>query len=94
MPTQEAGLIASAIADNTIQHAPVAELGPVDAKLVRALGVAGGELVVVPVPIATRVMCVVAAIVHGDTGEALAPLEAIAGAASAAFARLVRDASR
>jgi hypothetical protein len=93
--TQDACLITSAIADNTIHRAPLAELGPVDSKLVRALGVPEGELVVVPVPIASRVMCVVAAIVHGEaSATAIEPLEAIAGAASAAFARLVRDASR
>jgi hypothetical protein len=98
MRTSDASLVARAIASNQTVRTAVAQLGPVDTKLVHALGAAEGDLVAVPVPIAGSVVCVVAAVVRGTTEErcrdAIAAIEAVAGAASAAFARLVRDASR
>jgi hypothetical protein len=92
VPTAEAGLVAATIAGNTVHRAPVTELVAVDAKLASALGATTGELVVVPIPIAGQVMCLVAAVMHA--GGSIDPLTAVAGAASTAFARLIRDASR
>lgn len=65
------------------------ELDAIDALLFRALGGIEGQLVLVPIVIATEVMCVVAMIGHEST-----EVEAIATAGGAAFARLMRDASR
>ncbi len=66
------------------------DLDAIDTLLFRALGGSeDGELVVIPVVIAEQVMCLVAMV-----GSESSEVEAIAGAAGAGFARLMRDASR
>ena len=45
-----------------------------------------------PIPIAGKVMCLIAAVTEG--GGNIAPVEAVASAGATAFARLIRDASR
>ena len=65
---------------------------PIDRLLLDSLGRSDGDLVAVPIAIADRVMCVIA-IATADNAP-IACAEAIAAAAGAAFARLVRDASR
>lgn len=65
------------------------ELDAIDALLFRALGGIEGDLTLVPIVIANEVMCLVAMI-----GSESSEVEAIATAGAAAFARLMRDASR
>ena len=71
-------------------RSPSTELGAIDLLLLRSLG-RSGDLVVVPVAIAGTVMCVIAMV---TAKRAERGVEAIAAAAGAAFARLMRDASR
>ena len=68
------------------------DLGPIDSLLMRELGEFDGDLVVAPVMIGSRVMCLVAAATHTDSDTG--PIDSVAAAAGAAFARLIRDASR
>ena len=86
------GLVANAVQRNTTERCGADDLAAIDLLLLRALGRDDGELVIVPVPIAGNVMCMLAIAVEADAPVAIA--EAVAGAASTAFARLVRDASR
>jgi hypothetical protein len=68
------------------------DLEALDLLLFRALGGSDGDLVVVPVPIAGQVMCVVAAATACDAP--IGEVEAIANAAGMAFQRLMRAAGR
>jgi len=89
---EQPGLVPSAIEHNRTERGAADELPAIDFLLLRALGRDDGELVVVPVPNRGQ------GHLHDRTavehGASVAVVEAIAGAASAAFARLVRDASR
>jgi hypothetical protein len=73
-------------------RSPSSELDPIDQLLLGSLGAQAGELVVVPVSIAGQVMCVIALATGADSPTATA--ESVAAAAGAAFARLMRNASR
>jgi hypothetical protein len=57
-----------------------------------AVALRSTEVAVVPIAISGQVMCALAVLV--EAGSELVVAEAIAGAAGAAFARLIRDASR
>lgn len=93
VPLGEVGLIPRAIGDQVTMRAPSAELGSVDQLLLTSLGVTGDkELVVVPVMIAGQVMLVMALV--AAQGCEIQSAESIAVATGAAFARLMRDASR
>lgn len=93
VPLDQPGLVPIVIQDACTARAQSDVLGPIDQLLLRSMaGKLDGDLVVVPIPIAGRVMCVIAAIC--DAGGQIAPVEAVASAAGAAFARLIRDASR
>lgn len=93
VPLDEPGLVPIVIQEACTARAQADVLGPIDQLLLRSIGgKLDGDLVVVPVPIAGRVMCVIAAVC--DAGGEIAPVEAVASAAGAAFARLIRDASR
>jgi hypothetical protein len=92
VPIGQPGLVASSVAHNSTERLAADDLEAIDLLLLRSLGREDGELVIVPVPIAGQVMCMLAIAV--EDGAPVAVVEAIAGAASAAFARLVRDASR
>jgi len=92
VPMDQPGLCVSAVERDCTARAPADDLGAIDMLLLRALGKMDGDLVVVPIPIAGKVMCLLA-VVTAEAGE-IAPIEAVAAAAGAAFARLIRDASR
>jgi hypothetical protein len=92
VPMDEPGLCPIAAEEGCAARAPCDVLGAIDMLLLRALGCMDGDLVVVPIPIAGKVMCLIAAAV--DEGAQVAPVEAVAAAAGAAFARLIRDTSR
>jgi hypothetical protein len=86
------GLIPRAIERCETARLPHSELAPIDQLILVSLGATSGDLVIVPVSISNQVMCVIAlATQHGaQTGTA----ESVAAAAGAAFARLMRNASR
>jgi hypothetical protein len=85
-------VVTRAIDGEEIARVPASDLGPIDEILRFALGGAGGELAIVPISIGGQVMCAIALATPPRTDLACA--ESIAGAAGAAFARLMRDASR
>ena len=93
VPLDQGGLVPIAIDDGCTTRAPADVLVPIDMLLLRSLGgKIDGDLVVAPIPIAGRVLCLIAAVC--EPGGEIAPVEAVASAAGAAFARLIRDASR
>lgn len=91
VPLDQPGLVARASHRNTTARARMTDLGPIDQLLMASMG-ATGDLLVVPVSIAGHVMCVIAMVTESDSQPGTA--ESIAAAAGAAFARLMRDASR
>ncbi|MEO7095975.1 MAG: hypothetical protein ABI175_22125 [Polyangiales bacterium] len=91
VPLDQPGLVPRASRHNSTMRAPMSELGPIDQLLLLSLG-ATGELCVVPVSISGQVLCVIAMVT--EIGAQLGTAESIAVAAGAAFARLMRDASR
>lgn len=92
VPLDQPGLIPRVIESCETLRMPTADLGPIDQLLLGSLGATSGDLVIVPVAIAGQVMCVIAlATQHGSN---TATAEAVAAAAGAAFARLMRNASR
>ncbi len=92
VPLDQPGLIPTVIERNTVARAAVGELGPIDEALVCSVGELQGDLVVVPLAIADRVLCLIAAVTPSDAS--VEGVEAVAAAAATAFARLIRDASR
>jgi hypothetical protein len=92
VPMDQPGLCPIAVDDGCTTRAPADVLGAIDMLLLRALGRMNGDLVVVPIPIAGKVMCLIAAAT--EAGGEIAPIEAVAAAGATAFARLIRDASR
>jgi hypothetical protein len=92
VPMDQPGLCPVAVDDGCTARAPADVLGAIDLLLLRALGRTDGDLVVVPIPIAGKVMCLIAAAT--EPGGEIAPIEAVAAAGATAFARLIRDASR
>ena len=92
VPMDQPSLCVAACERAMLARAPAGDLGAIDLLLLRGLGKTDGDLVVLPVPIAGKVMCLLA--VATEKGAEIAPVEAVAAAAGAAFARLIRDASR
>jgi len=92
VPMDQPGLVPVVVATNQTHRKACGDLRPIDQALLRALGREDGDLVVVPVPIGGNVMCMIATAV--DVGAACGIVETIATAASTAFGRLLRDASR
>ncbi|MEO8706309.1 MAG: hypothetical protein ABI867_40140 [Kofleriaceae bacterium] len=92
VPLDQVGLVPRSIQRMATQRASAAELHPIDQLLVVSLGCRSGDLCVIPVTIAEQVMCLIALVVTPDT--AISSGESIAAACGAAFARLMRDASR
>ena len=92
VPLEDGGLIPRAVEHNALLRLPYGELEEIDRLLMAWLGQHAGDLVVVPISIASQVMCVIA--IAGTAGDPVASAEPIAAAAGAAFARLIRDASR
>jgi hypothetical protein len=91
VPMQE-GLVPAAIARNACLRRDAEDLDALDQLLFRALGGSDGDLVIVPVPIAGQVMCLIALATASDA--AVTEVETVAVAAGAAFARLMRAAGR
>jgi len=92
VPLDQPGIIPRVIERGQTCRSPSSELDPIDQLLLGSLGAQAGELVVVPVSIAGQVMCVIALATGADSPTATA--ESVAAAAGAAFARLMRNASR
>lgn len=92
VPLDQSGLVPAAISTKHASRETSAALGAIDGRLLRAMGCEAGDLVCVPISIANRVMCVLACALE-DHAEA-SPVESVAAATAAAFARLIRDASR
>ncbi|HEY5926090.1 MAG TPA: hypothetical protein VIV11_30600, partial [Kofleriaceae bacterium] len=92
VPLDKPGLVPAVIANNAIARAGAAELTAIDEALMRSLGELQGDLVVVPIAIADKVMAVIATATEPDAH--VESIELVAVAAAAAFARLIRDASR
>ncbi|HEY0991064.1 MAG TPA: hypothetical protein VGD80_28625 [Kofleriaceae bacterium] len=92
VPMEDGGLVPRAVELNVTMRKSCSELEAIDRLLLASLGRQGGDLVVVPISIADQVMCVIA--IATAENAPLASAEPIAAAAGAAFARLMRDASR
>ena len=92
VPLDQPGLVARAAHRNQTARALASDLSPIDQLLMSSLGHEDGELIVVPVSIGGDVMCVIAMVTELEAASATA--ESIAAAAGAAFARLMRNASR
>lgn len=92
IPLESGGLVLHAVELNVTLRKPASELDDIDRLLLGSLGRRDGDLVIVPISIAEQVMCVIALAAAGDAP--LTSAEPIAAAAGAAFARLMRDASR
>lgn len=92
VPLDQPGLIPRVIERNATCRMPSADLGPIDQLLLVSLGAQSGDLVIVPVSISNAVICVIALAAHRDAQVHTA--ESVAAAAGAAFARLMRNASR
>ncbi|HET7504611.1 MAG TPA: hypothetical protein VFK02_26495 [Kofleriaceae bacterium] len=92
VPMEDVGLVPKVVELNVTLRRTCAELEPIDRLLLASLGRSDGDLVVVPIAIADQVMCVIA--IATPEGAPVACAEPIAAAAGAAFARLMRDASR
>lgn len=95
VPLDQPGIVPAVIERQQLGRCAANDLGPIDRLLLREMGApddALTELAVAPVMIGTRVMCLVAAAL--PSGSDTSPIDAVAGAAGLAFARLIRDASR
>lgn len=92
VPMEDGGLVPQAVELNVTLRKTRAELDALDQLLLASLGRNAGDLVVVPISIADQVLCVIAIATAEDAP--IASAEPIAAAAGAAFARLMRDASR
>jgi hypothetical protein len=92
VPLDQPGLIPRVIERNATCRMPSADLGPIDQLLLVSLGAQSGDLVIVPVSISNAVICVIALATQRDAQVHTA--ESVAAAAGAAFARLMRNASR
>lgn len=92
VPMEEGGLLPRAVELNVTLRRTSGELDAIDRLLLASLGRTGGDLVVVPISIADQVMCAIA--ITTAENAPIACAEPIAAAAGAAFARLMRDATR
>lgn len=92
VPLDQPGLIPRVIERCETCRSPSTDLSPIDQLLLVSLGTQRGDLVVVPVSISNQVMSVIAMATQADAMTATA--ESVAAAAGAAFARLMRNASR
>lgn len=92
VPLDSPGLVPTVVAKNAVARASAGELGAIDQALLRSIGELRGDLVIVPIAIADNVMGMIASATEPDAP--IEGVEAVAGAAAVAFARLIRDASR
>jgi hypothetical protein len=92
VPLDQPGLVPSVVEANATQRGTGAQLRSIDQLLLDALGTPDADLVVVPVSLGTRVMCVIATAM--TKGASPVVVEAAANAAGTAFTRLIHAASR
>lgn len=95
LPVDQPGLVGRATHRNATARASSSDLGEIDRALMTALcqgTPAAYDLVVVPIPISGHVVCLLALVADADSPSSTA--ETIAAAVGAAFARLMRNASR
>ncbi len=92
VPLDKAGIVPAVIARRQTGRCSTQDLGAIDQLLFRELGGQGADLVASPVLIGEHVLCVIAAAT--EQGADVSSIELVATAASGAFARLIRDASR
>jgi len=95
VPLDQPGLVPRAVARSTTVRSPSSDLGAIDRRLLASLGhghASHRDLVIVPIPIGAQVVCVLAMVTEPDAPSGTA--ETIAAAVGAAFARLMRNASR
>src|SRR5262249_47263988 len=90
VPLDRPGLVPDVIVRAPPARGAARELGAIDLLVLRALGEPEGELGVVPITVAGKVMCLIA-LATGRDAE-LTHVETIATAAGTAFGRLMRDA--
>lgn len=91
VPLEDGGLVPHALARNATMRRSFAELDDLDRLLLASLGRSDGDLVAVPIAISGQGVCVIA--IATVAGAPVVSAEPIADAASAAFARLMRNAS-
>ena len=92
VPMDQPGLVPDVARKSEMARRAADDLGAIDMLLLRALGAMEGDLCVVPIVIGQKVMCMIASVTA--EGASLDKVEAIAHAAGAAFARLIRQSSR
>jgi hypothetical protein len=92
VPLDRPGLVPTVIEKNAVARCSVNDVGAIDEALMRSLGELRGDLVVVPIAVADKVVALIATATEADAE--VENVELVASAASAAFARLIRDASR
>jgi len=92
VPLTQEGLVPAVVQGGETARGNADDLGAIDLLLLRSLGKHEGDLVIVPVAIKRRVVALIAAALSGDAGTGV--IETVAQAASVAFGRLMRDASR
>jgi hypothetical protein len=92
VPMEDGGMAPLAVELNVTLRKPCHGLDAIDRLLLASLGRQTGDLVMVPISIADQVMCLIA--IATAENAPLSCAEPIAAAAGAAFARLMRDASR
>lgn len=91
LPLDHAGAVERALRTRMVQRVGPDAPTDLDRRLLASLGVPGGTLVVAPLVVGTR--AVAALVASGRRGLEVATVELIAGAAAAAFARLMREAT-
>ena len=92
VPLDKPGLVPTVVERNATARCGVEDLGAIDRRLLHLLDESDGDLVVVPISIAGKVVAAIATVTEPDAPVDV--VEAVAHAASAAFARLIRDAAR
>jgi hypothetical protein len=96
IPMDQPGLVPKVVESCTTMRSKVTQLGAIDARLLSELEPSADgelrELVVVPIAIAGKVMCLLAVATPADAQ--IGSIETIATSAGTAFARLMRDAGR
>ena len=92
VPLDQPGLVPKAVERAQTMRGKASELSAIDKKLLAALAKPDGDLAIVPVALAGRVLCVIAV---ATTSDAPIPdVETVATSAGTAFGRLMRDAGR
>lgn len=95
VPLDQPGLVPLAVERGTTTRSPASDLGAIDRLLLASLGhghASDRDLVAIPISMGAQVVCVLAMVT--EPGAPTGTAETIAAAVGAAFARLMRHASR